>query len=187
LCHYWDKKLAIGSIADPRCLSPIPDPNFSIPDPGSKRFRIPDPDQHRRIQVFLAEKFVSDLWETGSGMFIPDPDLDFFTYPGSRGQKGTGSRIRIRNTGQRGIFHQNGNQRRLQGGTLLQGWEECFGSGPMWVVQGSHKVHKKMTMDKVPTTLWRSKTKKPDSNPQSEKAFIISEYVILIRVYGLFR
>ncbi len=27
----------------------IPDPNFSIPDPGSKRFRIPDPGPHLRI------------------------------------------------------------------------------------------------------------------------------------------
>jgi hypothetical protein len=26
--------------------------------------------------------------------FIPDPDLDFFTHPGSRGQKGTVPRIR---------------------------------------------------------------------------------------------
>ncbi len=35
-------------------------------------------------------------------MFIPDPDLDFFTHPGSPDagvKKGTGSRIRIRNTG----------------------------------------------------------------------------------------
>jgi hypothetical protein len=33
-------------------------------------------------------------------MFIPDPDIDFLSIPkpGSRGQKGTGSRIRIRNT-----------------------------------------------------------------------------------------
>jgi hypothetical protein len=31
-------------------------------------------------------------------LFIPDPDPDFFTHPASRGQKGTGSRIRIRNT-----------------------------------------------------------------------------------------
>jgi hypothetical protein len=33
-------------------------------------------------------------------LFIPDPDLDFSPIPdpGSRGQKGTGSRIRIRNT-----------------------------------------------------------------------------------------
>jgi hypothetical protein len=27
-------------------------------------------------------------------LFIPDPDPDFFIHPGSRGQKGTGSRIR---------------------------------------------------------------------------------------------
>ncbi len=32
-------------------------------------------------------------------MFIPDPDVDFFfPYLGSRGKKGTGSRVRIRNT-----------------------------------------------------------------------------------------
>jgi hypothetical protein len=35
------------------------------------------------------------------GMFIPDPDLDFLPIPdpGSRGQKGTGSRVLIRITG----------------------------------------------------------------------------------------
>jgi hypothetical protein len=77
---------------------------FSIPDTGSKRFRIPDP--YQRIQVFLTQKFVSKLSEIWSGMFILDPDLVFFTSripdpgiekapdPGSRGQKGTGSRIR---------------------------------------------------------------------------------------------
>jgi hypothetical protein len=39
------------SVADPGCLSRIPDPHFSIPDPGSrsKRFRIPDSDPHQRI------------------------------------------------------------------------------------------------------------------------------------------
>jgi hypothetical protein len=33
-------------------------------------------------------------------MFIPDPDLDFLPFPdpGFRGQKGTESQIRIRNT-----------------------------------------------------------------------------------------
>jgi hypothetical protein len=29
-----------------------------------------------------------------SRILIPDPDLDYFTQPGSRGEKGTGSRIR---------------------------------------------------------------------------------------------
>ncbi len=37
----------ISSVADPGCLSRIPDPNFSIQDPGSKKFWIPDP--HQRI------------------------------------------------------------------------------------------------------------------------------------------
>ncbi len=53
----------------------IPDPNFSIPDPVSKRFRIPDP------EVFLTLKAVSKLSEKGSGMFIPDPYPDFFPIP----------------------------------------------------------------------------------------------------------
>ncbi len=65
----------------------------TIPDPESKRFRIPDPDQ--RISIFntkIAFK-LSDIW---SGMFIPDPDLVFLLIPdpASRGKKGTGSRIR---------------------------------------------------------------------------------------------
>ncbi len=34
-------------VADPGCLSLIKDPNFSILDPGSKRLRIPDPDQFK--------------------------------------------------------------------------------------------------------------------------------------------
>ncbi len=39
---------------------------------------------------------VSKLSEIWSGFFIPDPDPDFLPilYPGSRGQKGTGSRSR---------------------------------------------------------------------------------------------
>jgi hypothetical protein len=87
-------KVAIGtsSVADPECLSWIPDPNFFHPgsrisDPWSKR--LPDPHPHQRI--------VSELSEIWSGMFIPDPDLDFYPsripVPGFRGQKGTGSRI----------------------------------------------------------------------------------------------
>jgi hypothetical protein len=36
-------------------------------------------------------------------MFFPDPDLDFFTHPESRGQKGIGSLIRIRNTAYYGL------------------------------------------------------------------------------------
>jgi hypothetical protein len=41
--------LVYNSVADPGCLSRIPDPTFSIPDPGSELSpsRIPDP--HKRI------------------------------------------------------------------------------------------------------------------------------------------
>jgi hypothetical protein len=46
----------------------------------------------------LTQKIVSKLSEILSRLFIPDPDPDFFTYPESRGKKGTGSLIRIRNT-----------------------------------------------------------------------------------------
>ncbi len=60
---------------------------FSIPDPGSKRFRIPDPDPHQRIlSIFHPSR-------------IPDPGVEKSPDPGSRGRKVTGSRIRIRNTG----------------------------------------------------------------------------------------
>ncbi len=52
------------------------------PDPGSKRFRIPDP--RKRIKIFLTQKIVYKLSEIWFGMFIPDPDLDFFTHAGSR-------------------------------------------------------------------------------------------------------
>jgi hypothetical protein len=55
LCHYWGKKLAIGSVADPEGFS-------RIPDTGS-RFRIPYTDPHQGIKVFLTQKIVSKLWE----------------------------------------------------------------------------------------------------------------------------
>jgi hypothetical protein len=66
----------------------VADPNFSIPDPGSKRLQILDPDPHQRIEVkklFLSSRIRILI-------FLPIPD------PGSRCQKGTASRIRIRNT-----------------------------------------------------------------------------------------
>jgi hypothetical protein len=51
----------------------IPDRNFSTADPGSNRFRIPVPDPHQIIQIFLTLKTVSKLSEKLSGKFIPDP------------------------------------------------------------------------------------------------------------------
>jgi hypothetical protein len=68
---------------------------FSIPDK-----KIPDPGSASQNLGIFTQKIDSKLSEIWSGMFIPDPDLDFLPIPdpGSRGQKGTGSRIRIRNT-----------------------------------------------------------------------------------------
>jgi hypothetical protein len=47
-------------------------------------------------------------------MFFLDPDLDFLPIPdhGSRGQKGTGSRIRIRNTDTNTLFSARGGEGR---------------------------------------------------------------------------
>ncbi len=56
-----------------------------------------------RIKEFkyLTQNIFFQLSEIWSWLFIPDPDLDFLPIqdPGSRDQKGTGSPIRIRNTG----------------------------------------------------------------------------------------
>jgi hypothetical protein len=46
------------------------------------------------MKFFNPKKLLLKLSEILSGIFIPDPDLDFFTHPGSRGEKGTGSRVR---------------------------------------------------------------------------------------------
>jgi hypothetical protein len=61
-----------------------------MPDLGSKFFSTCIPDPHQRILSILPKN-----------MFFYDPDPDFLPIPdpGSRGQKGTGSRIQIRNTG----------------------------------------------------------------------------------------
>jgi hypothetical protein len=74
----------------------IQDPNFSILDLGSKIFRIPDPDPHKSMFVkYFNPKNCFYALGNMIRMFIWDPDLDLFTNPGSLGQKGTGSLIRI--------------------------------------------------------------------------------------------
>jgi hypothetical protein len=70
-----------SSVSDPGCLFRIPDPNFYISDPGSKRSWIPAPDPHKRNQVFLTQKIVFKISEI-SGMFIPDPDCFPIPDPG---------------------------------------------------------------------------------------------------------
>ena len=143
------------SIADPGCLSRIPDPDFypsRISDPGSKnsnkRERWKKTSCHtflcshkfhkivnyfsfevlkkkiwvnfQRIIELFTQKIVSKLskiwvWDPGSGknLFrIPDP--------GSRGQKGTGSRIQIRNTGSFCYYPEN--------------WRHTVRKGTNWAV-----------------------------------------------------
>jgi hypothetical protein len=84
-----------------------------IPDPGSDFFpsRIPDPNcSHPGSQIRIKEfkYFNPKKWfisyrkyDLGCSSRIPDPDPDFLPIPDpgvKKGQKGTGSRIRIRNT-----------------------------------------------------------------------------------------
>ncbi len=59
-------------------------------------FSIPVPVSASKNLGILTQKMVSRLSKLWSGLFIPDPDSDFLPIPdpGSRGQKGTGSRIR---------------------------------------------------------------------------------------------
>jgi hypothetical protein len=89
-----------NSVADPGCLSRIRffpsrilDPNFSIPVPGSA---------YKNLSILTPK---NGFYALGNmiGLFIPDPDPNF-THPGSRGQKGTGSRIWIRNTGKKYVL-----------------------------------------------------------------------------------
>jgi hypothetical protein len=122
-------------VADPGCLSRIPDlifthPGSRISDPGSKNSNKERGGKKRFFHTFLcSHKFhkiehfsfevlkkkiwanfqriielltqkiatkLSKIWLWDPGSEIRDPEK---TYSGSRGQKGTGSRIRIRNTG----------------------------------------------------------------------------------------
>ncbi len=70
----------------------IPNPNVFYP--GSEFFSIPDPGS-KILSIFTQENgfLALGIW---SGLFIPDRDPGFLSTPepGSRGQKGTGSRIR---------------------------------------------------------------------------------------------
>ncbi len=126
------------SVADPGCLSrirlfSIPDPNFSIPYPGStlKNLSICNPKN-----CFLSSR----KYDTGYSSRIRDPDPDFYPSlipdPESRGQIGTG--FRIRNTAIR--IHVS-STRYLRTGTYLrdaswrQRWQRRWisrGVGARW-------------------------------------------------------
>ncbi len=72
----------------------IPDPNFVYSGSTSKNLSI------LTQKLFLSSRKYDPGCSSRIRILIPDPDPDFFTHPGSQlqGQKGTGSRIRIRDT-----------------------------------------------------------------------------------------
>jgi hypothetical protein len=74
--------------------SRIPDPNYLHPGSSSKNLSFLTPKNKKKW--FISPK----KYDPGCSSRIPDPDADFLPIPdpGSRGQKRTQSRIRIRNT-----------------------------------------------------------------------------------------
>jgi hypothetical protein len=64
------------SVADPRCLSRIRDPNFSISDPGARAKKAPDPGSGIRNKELLTQIIVSNHLEIRPGIFIA-----FFSIP----------------------------------------------------------------------------------------------------------
>ncbi len=62
-------------------MSRIPEPYFSIPVPGSRVKKAPDPDPQQRIQVFFTQKIVIKLSEYDPDYYalIRISERDFFT------------------------------------------------------------------------------------------------------------
>ncbi len=90
-----ENETSFFSVADPECLSQIrlfsiPDPNWLHPGSSSKN-----------LSILTLKKFKK--WFLSSKKYDPGCSSRIrmltFSHPGSRGQKGTQSRIRIRNTG----------------------------------------------------------------------------------------
>ncbi len=80
------------SVTDPWCLSWFLDPNFFHSGSAEKNLI--------KYRVFKPKKMILKISEIWSGFYIPDPGDDCLPISDSEsgGQKGTGSRIRIRNT-----------------------------------------------------------------------------------------
>jgi hypothetical protein len=109
--HFYDEKYGSGyrrnlsslsksSVADPGCLSRIPDPTFFHPGSRIRTVSIPDPGSSKNLSILTTKKpkkwfLSSKKYDLGCSSLIPDPDADFLPIPdpGSRGQKGTQSRI----------------------------------------------------------------------------------------------
>jgi hypothetical protein len=98
--------LSVPPQPPPRFYSKVGFNNFfcSVPDPVClsriRIFCIPDPGYASKSLSILTQKIISKLldWKYDLG-YSPRIRIQIliFTYPGSRGQKGTGSRIWIRN------------------------------------------------------------------------------------------
>ena len=96
-------RIPYTSVADPGCLSRIPDPTFfhpgsrirtvSIPDPGSSSKNLSILTQKKAIKWFLSSK----KYDPGCSSRIPDPDADFLPSlipdPGVKKVPNPGSRI----------------------------------------------------------------------------------------------
>ncbi len=101
----------MASVADPGCLSRIPDPIFSIPDPESRVDKIPYL-RMKELKDFYPKSWYEVLKNKYPGCLsqIPDPGYGFFSIPIPRsgpriqGSKSTGSLIRIRNTANGDVY-----------------------------------------------------------------------------------
>jgi hypothetical protein len=95
------------SVADPGCLSRIPDPTFFHPGSRIRTVSIPDPGSSKNLSILTPKKakkwfLSSKKYNPGCSSRIPDPDADFLPSripdQGVKKAPNPGSRIRIRNT-----------------------------------------------------------------------------------------
>ncbi len=67
-------------IADPGCLFRIRIFPSRIPDPGSQRHRIPEPDPQQKFKYFLSKTIDTKRSKVWSRMFMPDPETGLFPF-----------------------------------------------------------------------------------------------------------
>ncbi len=93
-----------SSVADPGCLSRIPDPTFFHPGPRIRTVSIPDPgSSSKNVSILTPKKakkwfLSSKKYDPGCSSRIPDPDANFLPSripdPGVKKAPNPGSRIR---------------------------------------------------------------------------------------------
>ena len=72
------KLLFIGSVADPECLSRIPDPTFFHPGSRIRTVSIPDPGSSSKKQKNGFQALKNKIRVVHPRSRVPDPDADFF-------------------------------------------------------------------------------------------------------------